>query len=97
MLDNNERILTANRLKIYKRNRKINLFLSSIMLFMFLFLNKKSFYGELVVFFILVVVSWFSYLILTKQSTHQLKKQELQKGKRDSKKILDSARTKKVY
>lgn len=90
MIDNNERILTGSRLKIYKRNRKIFLFLLAISLFAFLVKNRTSYYRELEILIVTVASLWFTYLFLNKQTTHQLKKKELAKGRRESKKILQS-------
>ena len=90
MIDSNERILTNERLRIYKRNRKINFLLFVALVFIALIRGTND-YGELLVLLAVTASVWCLYLFVTKQTAYQLRKQELKIGKKEAKKILQSA------
>ncbi len=90
MIDSNERILTGERLRIYKRNRKINFLLFVALLFIALIRGTND-YSELLILLAATVAVWYLYKFLTKQTAHQLRRQELKIGRNEAEKILQSA------
>lgn len=90
MIDTNERILTGERLRIYKRNRKVNFVLFVGLVFIALIQGTND-YAELLLLLVATAGIWCLYLFVTKQTARQLRKQELKIGKKEASKILQSA------
>lgn len=90
MIDSNERILTGERLRRYRRNRKVNFVLFVALVFVALIRGVND-YGELLILLAATASAWCLYLFITKQTAWQLRKQELRIGKKEASKILQSA------
>lgn len=90
MPDRGQSILTGDRLIEYKKASKIWISLVVLLVLIQLFASGKSFYGELLIFWLIWFTTWSLYLLSTKKTFWHLRKQELKHGQDEAKEILKS-------
>lgn len=81
-------MLTGERLNKYKKNTAIWLILTGLF-FIGYVLRGKSYSGELLLLWFVLVIIHTTYLVVRKETLWHLRQQELAIGRRKSKKFLE--------
>jgi len=81
--------LTGKRIEQYRKAHTVWVALVVIFVLIQLFASGKSIHGELLVLWLLVIVAWYTYLLITKKTLWHLRKAEVKQGRKEAKKILE--------